>query len=130
MQKVRDSIQKKENIEIEGFLLPNFSSVVSVIPYNENIYSKLNDFTTFEKKSIPILNFIAVGHKTSFVLKSNDSETNFSSDFKKYLETNKEQFKRIKGISYFLNENKKYEINSIELNQPLTSEYKPSSPKM
>lgn len=70
MQKVRDSIQKKENIEIEAFLLPNFSSVVSVIPYNDNLYYTLNDFTTFEKKSIPILNFIAVGHKTSFVLKS------------------------------------------------------------
>lgn len=132
MQKVRDIIQKQENIEIEAFLLPNFSTVVSVIPYNDEIYCKLNEPKSYESQALPIANFIRVGHVNAFVLKSSDSKTNYSSDFKKYLKINKEQFKRIKGISNFLNENKKYEINSIDLqSQYSTSEYynKPSTSK-
>ncbi|WP_174480313.1 hypothetical protein [Spiroplasma endosymbiont of Danaus chrysippus] len=131
MQKVKDSIQKQENIEIEAFLLPNFSPVVSVIPYNNEIYCKLNNSKSYESKALPVANFIRVGHVNAFVLKSSDSKTNYSNDLKKYLEKNKEQFKKIKGISNFLNENKKYEINSMDLqNQPSTSLYQQKSPQM
>lgn len=130
LQKVRDRIEKQENIEIEAFLLPNLSSVVSVIPYNDEVYFKLNDPKSYESQALPVINFIAVGHINAFVLKAMDSNINYSQQLKSYLAVNNKNISKIAGVSNFLNKNKieaknfQSEINAIDVqNQPSTSGY-------
>lgn len=65
-------------------MLANDSSVVSVIPYNDEVYCQLNDPKSYESQTLPASNFIRVGHVNAFVLKSTNG--NYSEIFKKILD--------------------------------------------
>lgn len=123
LEKVRKSINDKLKIRVVAFLLANDSGVVSVIPYNNDVYYKLNDIKSQESQALPAPNFIRVGHVNAFVLKS--SAGNYSVTFKKALNdslTNdifEKRISKIEGVNKYLEyyQNLKLDISEINSEQ-------------
>lgn len=105
-----DMINKKEKKQIIGFLLPNLSGSISVIPFNGELYNLLNDENSIERKAILNLSFKVGGHSNSFVLFSVDCE--LSNKFNESL--TKENSTEINSVSYYFQNKNKHDSCIIE----------------